>query len=112
MRARTSSRSSLAAAYMMAVLPSAPGAFGLAPLLSKRRAAARSPRSAASSSVGSAADGSDAEASHTATTATRDDLDIARMSINSSTLDECPLPILPITWFQPAVLRRVQEDRA
>ena len=52
--ARTSSRSSFAAAYMIAVVPSGPGVFGLAPLASRRSAAARSPRSAASSSAGSA----------------------------------------------------------
>ena len=50
--ARTSSRSPFAAAYMMAVVPSAPVAFTFAPFaLTRRMAAAWSPDSAASSSV-------------------------------------------------------------
>src|SRR5688572_31511745 len=55
MSARTRSRSSLAAAHMTAVVPSAPGVFGSAPLASSASAAARSPRSAAATSGESAA---------------------------------------------------------
>src|SRR5688572_32740861 len=53
---------------MIAVVPSGPGVFGLAPFVSRRATAARSPRSAASRSVFSAADAREPAANSTTIT--------------------------------------------
>src|SRR5687767_10270088 len=66
MSARTSSRSSFAAAYMIAVVPSGPGALTSAPFARSFSVVARSLRSAASSNVDSAASTTEAAAMDTA----------------------------------------------
>src|SRR5436190_1309600 len=84
MSARTSSRSSLAAAHMTAVVPSGPGVLGLAPLASKASTAVRSPFSAAARTGGSAAEATEAE---TRIAKSMGHLKVAPTSVGQRTLD-------------------------